>query len=136
MLRAEQKPVNKGMVPFYHELSNFEWVDEYCEIEDIKKELKKLKLQLKDIRNDIPSKKDFLDRAYAGYEQFQKRRIGWLARRLNRSINAKDIFSRAEYWEGAYRLGPHISWGDIEDACEMIEWPEDPQSAKERTKKI
>jgi len=114
--------LGRGRVPFYDALCDYEWISDFNRAVKIKKQMMELRAKKKEIKRLSPTKSSFKEQLKKSYEEFLQRRKLYLQKFLKDVERSIDPFRRFENEpRNVDRLGPYISWGEIEQA--LKEYP-------------
>ena len=126
--------------PYYKKLCSFEWVDDYLALQDIKRELKFLTSKVSEVQNAQSTKETVKARFKASFERYQQRRIGKLTKILEGLQRHADPFFNLEYrlmGRPEYqRLGVSLTWPEIEQAIDLIQFDDDPLTDAEKESRL
>ena len=130
--------------PNYDALKNFEWIDDYLQSIEIRKEIKFLGEKKSEIRKLQAAKEDMVARFRESWESYEKRRIEYLAHNILGKMSSASIdpFSRLMATSlhdlKMKRVTAKLDWADIEKALDIIfaEQSDETLTDQERVKRL
>ncbi|UCE07797.1 MAG: hypothetical protein JSW07_07125, partial [bacterium] len=84
------QPRSKDELPFYDELSDFSWIQDFLKIQELKKEITALEKDRKRLEDLPPSRKTFEQRIKESYDKIEDERFQWFEKFLTENLSNED----------------------------------------------
>ncbi|BBO76916.1 hypothetical protein DSCW_43330 [Desulfosarcina widdelii] len=113
---------SKAAVPHYRRLQDYQWIPAFLEAKRIKSIIRRVNEEKRALRFIPSSREDLLKRLKASFEAFQVRKISYLQQYILKNERSNDVFGRLEFDTDRFmkKLGPPITWADVEEAAENL----------------
>ena len=114
------QPIPKGQVPFYSELSDYAWVEEYRKLTKARDERREVMNEIKAIRKIPPDIGSLMQKVKASYDNYREERVQAIARLIERNRLSKNPLGGLRYIETHQLRGPLVQWAEVEAAFEYL----------------